>query len=395
MKKIFHLIRRGLIRFNKLWMRLIPKNNNLILFTSWFGEKYADSSMYLYEYMLKHSKYSIWWYTVNDQVYKDLIEAQKPVVHGKTLRGIWLQIRAKVLITSVQMDDFNPMFYFGAILLDLDHGFPVKQVGFLRPQATDSWKSIQLLMRKGISFYLTASSPYCIEQVCAAYEATTSQVIYVNKPRIDALFDTELQKGKNINVNNIKNGRRAFVWMPTHRSSGKISMDITKIVDLEAIQILCEKHNVVFIIKKHFYHRHEISDLSRYPNIYDLTNDTTIDTQILLSQADVLISDYSACYIDYLALNRPIILFCYDLEEYLKKERGLLLPFEENTAGDIIKTNKELLESMIRIINDPIDSNFASGRLNARNRYFGPNIEFGTSRAKVKEIIDQLILESL
>lgn len=393
-KTIFHYLRRCLIVFNKIWMRFIPKNNQLILFTAWFGKKYADSSMYVFEYMLEHSNYSLYWYTLDSNVYAELKKKNIPVVHGKTLKGIWLQIRAKMLVASVQMDDYNPMFYQGAILLDLDHGFPIKQCGFIRPAASKLWKEIQLLMRKGLQFYTTASSPYCLEQICKIHCVQPEQVIYVNKPRIDALFDLELRKGKNEIVDSVKQGRRAFVWMPTHRLSGHKSMEVNKILDLDLIQTICSTNNIVFIIKKHFYHRSEESDLSQYPNIYDLTNEE-LDTQILLAQADCLISDYSACYVDYLALNRPIILFCYDLDEYLKTDRDLLLPFAENTAGDIIKTNRELLNSMKRIINDPNDSKFANGRLNARNRYFGPNIEFGTSRAKVKEIIDQLILESI
>lgn len=288
------------------------------------------------------------------------------------------------------MSDFNCMYLRNAIMLDLDHGFPIKQVGFNIPGTERSWIYFQKLLRWGVKYYGTASSHFCFQCIKSSYHLNPSQVVFVNKPRIDALFDKELRKGKNQIVEDAKAGRKAFVWMPTHRSCGEIPIVTEDIIDLDKLQIVCETNNVIFIIKKHFYHRNEKLDLSKYPNIFDFTSEE-IDVQTFLSQADFLISDYSASYIDYLALDRPIILFGYDLDEYQKNERGLFVPFNENTAGERITTDKELFKSIERVAQDPYDSQFAAGRKKARLIYFDKDVEMGTSRQKVKEIIDELV----
>lgn len=389
MRVFFHYLRRLIIYFNKIWMLAIPKDSRLVLFSSWFGKKYADSCKYEYEFLLNDSRYKAVWYTNDRDIYIQLQKENKPVVYGPSLKGIWYQIRAKVLVSSVQFDDFNPMFYQGAILLDLDHGFPVKHVAFARNDNPRTWKGVQKLMRLGMDYRMTASSSFCCEKICYCYNINPSQVVYVNKPRIDVLFDETLQINKK-QVEEIKQGRKAIIWMPTHRSSGKILMDVDTILGLDCIQEVCERNNLVFIIRKHFYHKTEVVDTSKYANIFDLTS-SQIDSQVLLSQADVLISDYSASYIDFLALDRPILLYCYDLDEYLKNERGLFVKIEENTAGQMIRSKSELYEAINRIANDLYDSQYAEGRKMARLKYFDESIEFGSSRQRVREIIGELI----
>ena len=53
-----------------------------------------------------------------------------------------------------------------------------------------------------------------------------------------------------------------------------------------------------------------------------------IDTNELLAITDILISDYSSIFYDYLATDKPVIFYIPDLEEY-KNYRGLYIEPEE------------------------------------------------------------------
>lgn len=55
---------------------------------------------------------------------------------------------------------------------------------------------------------------------------------------------------------------------------------------------------------------------------------------------DIVVSDYSCCAFDGMQLNKKVILYCPDLEEY-KNNRGILIDIEK-LPFPMAKTNDEL-----------------------------------------------------
>lgn len=109
-------------------------------------------------------------------------------------------------------------------------------------------------------------------------------------------------------------------------------IDLNKLMDLPAIDRLCRENDALFLIKKHFCHRKETTNLDGLENIIDLTT-TSIDSQELLFNTDILITDYSSCYIDFLLLDRQIIFYAYDLDDYLAKDREMYFKYDDVTPG--------------------------------------------------------------
>ncbi len=88
-------------------------------------------------------------------------------------------------------------------------------------------------------------------------------------------------------------------------------------------------------------------DLDDLTNRYDIINFTGYkDEQKLLLLADILIADYSSIMVDYTILQKPIILFDYDLEDYINKERGFYFDYREMVPGKIVYDIDELIESI-------------------------------------------------
>ena len=390
MRTILHYCKRLVIVLFKLILTFIPKNRKLILFSAWFGEKYADSSKFEFEYLLNNSDYEVYWYTTKKELY-ELLRAKKiPVLYSKSIKAWWMQARAIMLVSSIQLDDFNNFLYRKCIYFDLDHGFSLKEVGFAIPNADQRWISYQKLLRKGIYFMMSAPTEWSMDKIRLCYDIPAENIVRCNKPRTDILFDKKLQSGLNKNIQQIKNGRKAIVWMPTHRSCGKVKIEMSKLVDFDKIQEICEKNNCVFILKKHFYHKQETEPVDNYDNIFDVTNED-VDSSVILAQADALVSDYSASYIEYLVLDRPIILYAFDKYQYLSTERGLFIHLEDNTAGEVVETSDSFIKSIERVCSDWYDSSFAKGRKEARSLYFNDDVPLGKYRESVKQIIDQLI----
>lgn len=368
----------------------IPKDKNLILFSAWFGERYADSSMYQFEYMLKHTNYRVFWYTKNKELYLQLRNSGIPALYSNGLKSKWYQSRAIMLVSSVQVHDFNPFFLNKCIFFDLDHGFPGKPTGLAQPNVTEEWKSWYLFLRKGLDFYQTAANRHAADVQCVNYDSDYKHQIFANKPRIDVLFNKELQYGKNESIENLKKNHRIISYLPTHRSCGKVQINLSEVLDLNEIQKICEDSNTIFIIKKHFYHRNEIEDLGAYKNIVDLTQGE-IDTQVLLAQSDVLVTDFSSCFNDYLALNRPIVFYAYDYDDYMANERDYYWKYDMIAAGYTAKSNGELVAALKALSSDWSDSKHENGRKEMRRFYYDDDVEMGRTREKVCDIMGQLI----
>jgi CDP-glycerol glycerophosphotransferase (TagB/SpsB family) len=105
----------------------------------------------------------------------------------------------------------------------------------------------------------------------------------------------------------------------------------------------------------------------------------------------VLISDYSSCYIDYLALDRPVILYAYDMEDYLSKERNIFIPFSENKVGAIVKTRKEFSEALRNVCNDWADVIHKEGRKELKDKFFSEKLYNGQARAETLTVIKKML----
>jgi CDP-glycerol glycerophosphotransferase (TagB/SpsB family) len=132
---------------------------------------------------------------------------------------------------------------------------------------------------------------------------------------------------------------------------GKSAFELSKIFDLAQLDRFCQSHNVVFVVKKHFFHRNEKEDLTQFTHLVDITN-TEYDTQLLLKKAAILVTDYSSCYVDYLLLNKPIIFYNYDYDDYVLNDRDLYFDYEGTTPGPKVKDFSSLLGSLETSMNE-------------------------------------------
>ncbi|WLD92899.1 CDP-glycerol glycerophosphotransferase family protein [Alkalihalobacillus sp. AL-G] len=67
------------------------------------------------------------------------------------------------------------------------------------------------------------------------------------------------------------------------------------------------------------------------------------DLNELLVAADYLITDYSSIVVEFSILQKPMIFFTYDFEEY-KRSRGVIEEFEKNLPGPIVRDTDSIIE---------------------------------------------------
>ena len=390
-KAVAYYVQSFLIVICQKILGVVPKKRNLLLFTAWFGDRYADNTMFLYEYLLGRVDLGLdlCWMTSNKKVYYKLISEDKPVVFEKTLKGIITQIRAKILFATVGIHDFNPILMSNCILVELGHGYSFKDPG-------ESYISDESIKRNKLIYNAIDYHGFYVSSLMKKrnqYMRKYKNYITLHSCdfiRNDVYYDKKLREGKNLIVNEFKeHNMKVITYMPTHRSDGKKKINLLSIMNINSIQNICEKNDCIFIIKKHYYHRNEVENLDNYPNIFDITNIDDIDSQVLLFQTDVLISDYSAAFIEFLLLDRPIILYHYDIEMFMKEERKFIFNFNKLNLAPMPRTSKELSKSIEDILTSGIDQ-FSVNRNKFRNLYFDNPVQ-GNGRKMATEILCNLL----
>ena len=76
------------------------------------------------------------------------------------------------------------------------------------------------------------------------------------------------------------------------------------------------------------------------------TFDETKDIAWLYLVSDMLITDYSSVMFDYSILNRPMLFFAYDLEDYKENLRGFYFDFVNDIPGPISRDTDQLIKDI-------------------------------------------------
>lgn len=330
------------------------RDPDLFVFGSWFGDKFADNSKYLYLYFLQKGE-KAYWITKNEEVYNQLKQDGLPAAMAYSEEGKRLCSKAGYIVTSTALSDVNENVIGGATRIDLFHGIPLKKIMYDDEvggkMLTRSQRVHELLTRRALKDYFVFSSSDTVSKsIRTAFRVDNDHILQYGLPRNDAFFDGSLKKLRLSEVDY----KYVISYLPTHRNVGKTPIPIEKLFDLRKLDTFCRENDILFVIKKHFYHNSEKTDLTGYTNIVDLTGQS-YDTQELMFNSDVLITDYSSCYIDYLLLNRPIVFYSYDLEDYLKNDREMYYDYEDVAPGDICTDFNQLFKALNQIT----EGNFA------------------------------------
>ena len=158
-------------------------------------------------------------------------------------------------------------------------------------------------------------------------------------------------------------GSPTVVWAPTYRQStaGLIRTD----GDPEALRsaIAPTDPDLVAVLRRHgatlWYRPHPAAppEPADVPGVVRSATNGDLEAlgltlYELLADTDVLVTDYSSLWVDYLLVDRPLVAFCPDLEAY-RTNRGLALePHEDWFPGPVTTTRAEFLEELDAALGD-------------------------------------------
>lgn len=375
---------------------LFPRNKNKWVFGSWFGDRYSDNSRAMYEYVLKEMPYiKAMWLTRNIEVYHRLKEEGKPVELLSSFKGKMFSLTSKVAFITVEREEVNGIYLNGAKIVWLYHGMPMKYImndesRFLE-KPSEGKTAIRKKILKILFPYLTnynvgsviATSEFFRPFLETAFKVDANKVWCDGYPRNDELFSSETEEL-------IKKYRSRFpsskfiIHMPTHRIHGMNGEPYNPFegygFNQNSFIETIEKGDYVYFYKGHFYDSKNRFELKHERFVRITDNDFDVLYR-LVKDMDVLITDYSSIYFDYLLLQRPIILTPFDYEEYVSNERPLYYDYNDNIVANRVSDWNELLMMLL-------ENTYVQPEIKLINKYH-LNID-GFSCKRIAEHIENL-----
>lgn len=341
----------GIILFPILFLiyHILGRDSRIWLFGSWRGNKYSDNSKALFEYVFEHEKdIRPIWLTANKAIYQELKTKGFPVLMNDSLKAIYYMIRAGFSCGSLSAttDAYGSKAYlgYGIKAMYLTHGMPSKHAGYDEPKMKRKkaaftgeqpfWVKIYFNMfpqKDPRKLYTISTSDFFLPFIASSNLIPLQNIFVTGTPRLDILFSKE----KDSYITKIREKfptAQVIIYMPTFRDSydgGESFKPFEQFGfdEKKFIQVL-EDQDYVFLNKGHYWDGvladQEYSD--RFINVVD---SPMLDVYSMIKDADILMTDYSSIYFDFLPLLKPAILTPFDFDTFIKDKRGYYFDYRK------------------------------------------------------------------
>lgn len=330
---------------------LRTRDETLWVFGARDGEAFVDNAKYLFLHVANERPgVRPVWLSKNRRVVRELRRSGYEAHYCYSFRGLLANLRAGVvLLTQGHLDVAMPCCA-GAKTVLLWHGIPLKMISW-DAEFPDEPAPVRVIHEymAGEFDRLVVPGEYLTDVFESGLHIDRDQMIITGYPRLDALFSTvegsEIGTNETIQnrVRRLSRNHHLVFYLPTFRDDAAGSS--AEQLDFHALDEFLAEEEAILVVKTHprepFHPPPNLSRVVRLPE--------QCDAYPLLRYADVLITDYSSVYFDYLVLDRPVVFYPYDREQY-EETRGFYFDYDRITAGPVASAFDELLDALGRAL---------------------------------------------
>jgi len=340
----------------------VPKNRKIWLFGEFYGQKFTGNPKYFYLFLLQNPQEDIRpiWISAKKTIVEEIRRLKGEAYRINSIKAIYFGLIAKVYIFSHGVEDIGNYAVRNALLVNLWHGMPVKDIrafNQLKAENISPWrrKKIEFIQKMikhechGKYDLIIATSELTAEKFKTAFQYRPKKIAITGEPKNDLFFSGS--KNEILNRYQLKAWQDKFIitYMPTFRDKEPPSPSQIAFWDEHELQ----DENLIVLL-----HWHPSDPLKNMFSLQEspfvkIANELPLDVQELLLISDLLITDYSSCFIDFLLLDRPIIFYAYDLN-YYRKYRGFLYDYRQIAPGEITMTRRETAKAIRAYMKNPV-----------------------------------------
>jgi CDP-glycerol glycerophosphotransferase len=333
--------------------RIFKVKKNKVVFKSFGGKYYSDNPKSISEKLnFMYPEYEIVW-LINDPVSKiNVIPYYVRVVKSKSFKALMELSTAKVWV-----DNFCKTYAYKSkeqIYIQTWHGDRgFKKILLDSPFITENFKLFE--------------SENCDLTICGSnfgeskYKTAfgyNGEILKMGCPRNDLLVKHSESKKFIIKSNlNLLYNTKILLYAPTLRRDAENKFQSSKDLDLFSIINSLQsktKCSWICMVRAHSAVKGISGIPKNFKKIIDVTHYEDMADLLLIS--DFLITDYSSCAGDFALLNKPIILFQPDREEYVQNDRTFYFDIDSSPFM-IAKDNEEILKLIMNFDQEIIQKN--------------------------------------
>ncbi|MCY8099323.1 glycosyltransferase [Bacillus haynesii] len=328
----------------------LPIKEKTVLYEAYHGRSISGNCYAIFLKLVQDKDFKdyhhVW--VIND-ISDPMVEELKRNYQNVSFTSVDSNHYLKYLATSKYLiNDTSFPFYFvkrdEQIYINTWHGTPLKTLGLdIKNRGMSTHKNIQRNLLH--SDYLISPNQFTYEKLLKShdiYEIYAGKVADIGYPRTDLTLETngeEVRKTLNIPLD-----KKVILYAPTWRGTVGKENDTSQVLLDEVMDIQKSMgDDYIVLLKSHYftfeYFKKNKLDHLCVPNWYD--------TNKLLAAVDILITDYSSIFFDFLPLKKPVLFYMIDHQEY-EAERGFYLDIN-NLPGPVCESLNELIDKLQNI----------------------------------------------
>ncbi|MFF2447167.1 CDP-glycerol glycerophosphotransferase family protein [Neobacillus sp. NPDC058068] len=354
--------------------KLLPLQEEKVLFASDSRSDMSGNFQFVYDEMQKQKL---------DVDYHFILK--KGIEDRKSYKEIMELAYQLATAKFILLDDFYPMVYplkirKKAELVQLWHAVGAfKTFGFSRlgrPGGPSPKSRNHRNYTKAI-----VSSKNIAKHYAEGFGIDQEKVIATGIPRTDIFFDQAYQDKVRDSLYEeypFLRNKKVITFAPTFRGNGQQSAHYP--IDRLHFDKLYHslKDEYVFLFKVHPFVKNDFSIPYQYSDFfYDFSSYREVNDLLFIT--DILITDYSSVCFEYALLNKPMLFFSYDVEEYVQK-RDFYYDYQSFIPGPLVRTTEEIIETIQQ-------ENFEMQKIEPFVKYFFDDLDGKSSERVVEQIL--------
>lgn len=314
---------------------------------------YNYNSKYLFEYVKEHLPQITPLFVINEEnLRRELSEqyGEEYFIETESKEGIRRVLEAGVWFTSAGLPVYGTGLGKNRLIVNLWHGVPLKKIALMDPNLK---KTARIYFKKIFSenyTWILTTARELVPVMAKSFQVPEDRLRVWGQPRNDCIFAPPDRKQILEDVYpDLPEYKKVVLYAPTFRDYGNTRLFPFEDFDKKVFEDFLEQEKILLLLRLHIKEA-AAADAYVSSRIRRFGSEEAGDVTGMLGMFDLLITDYSSIYIDYLLTDKPLMFLPYDRERYLDG-RGMNFDYDEVTPGPKPETMKEFMMEIKEFMN--------------------------------------------